>query len=96
MNESEVLDLIYQAIDVVNELRADDEKLPKDPDLVIAGENGTLSSLETATLILAVESRVNTHFDTQLQLLDDVDLVDGFDKVSSPRLIVNLVRDRLK
>ena len=52
------LDVVYNAIDVVNDLRQANDQIARTPDVALAGEGGCLDSLALATLILAVERRV--------------------------------------
>lgn len=95
MDKSALLQVVYQAIDVVNELRGDDEQIPKRDDVVLAGSDGVLDSLALVTLILAVESKVAELTGESVGLLDDSDFSDDVDRIRTPSAIVELVSARI-
>ena len=95
MDRATSLDIVYQAIDVVNGLRSETEQLAKTPDLLLAGEGGALDSLALVTLILAVESRVSTLAGAEIGLLDDSDFGEDAGGLRSPAALADLILERL-
>jgi hypothetical protein len=71
MDHAAALQLVYEGIDVANELRRADDQLPKTPDVKLVGADGRLDSLALATLLLAVERRIEETTGASISLLDD-------------------------
>jgi hypothetical protein len=71
MDHAAALQLVYEGIDVANELRRADDQIPKAPDVKLVGADGRLDSLALATLLLAVERRVEETTGHSIYLLDD-------------------------
>ena len=95
MDRATALDIVYQALDVVNGLRSEAEQLAKSPDLVLAGDGGVLDSLALVTLILAVESRVSTLAGAEIGLLDDSEFGADAGGLRSPGALADLIMERL-
>ena len=57
---TETLQIVYEAIDELNETR--DEPLPKSEELVLAGEGAALDSMGLVSLILVMERLVEEKF----------------------------------
>lgn len=70
MNSQQALDVVFDAIDVVNSQRADADQIPKRADVVLVGDGGALDSLGFVTLILAIERRVADITGIEIELLD--------------------------
>jgi len=73
MEFPEALQVVYRALDLVNELRAPGDQIPKTPSVRLAGDGGCLDSLALATLALAVERDVATTAGREIVLLGDDD-----------------------
>lgn len=91
MDKASVLETVFQAIDVVNGLRTEDEQVPLDPDVVLVGPGGALDSLALVTLILNVESGVQEAAGVQIAILDGVDFGDSLERILTPKAIAELV-----
>jgi hypothetical protein len=65
-----IRDIIYAAIDGINEDRDENEFLPKSLDVVLAGESALLNSLQIVTLIAEVEEGVEENYCESLSLLE--------------------------
>ncbi len=70
MNSQQALDIVFDAIDVVNRQRADDNQISKRSDVILIGDGGALDSLGFVTLILAIERRVADVVGVEIELLD--------------------------
>ncbi len=95
MDRFAVLEVVFQAIDVINGLRTEDEQVPRTPDAVLAGPGGALDSLALVTLILNVESRVEGATGVEIGLLDDGDFGDDLERIRTPEAITELVLNQL-
>ena len=94
MDKATVLDIVYMAIDAVNELRSDSEQVTKAPNVALAGANGALDSLALVTLILWIESRMSGTTGVAIDLLAS-DFGEDCERLRSPELIVELILERL-
>lgn len=94
MNKQVALEIIYAAIDVINDMRPENEQLPKSPDLVLAGEGGVLDSLALVTLTLAVERKVSAIVGREVNLVTehfDSEMTD----LHTPTALAGLVLRRI-
>lgn len=94
MNTSTALEIVYQAIDSLNDLRPADEQIEKLPDVALAGEGGCLDSLGLITLTLAVERRVAQMTGNSIILLDESDYDANLASLATPQTIASLVVQR--
>ncbi len=80
---------IFNALDEINQLLSDDNKIKKKEDTVLYGANSRLDSLGLVNLIVAVEQRV------QDELGQSVDLTDekALSQKNSPFLTVKTLSD---
>ena len=69
--ESEVIQIIYQVIDSHNSTNPSEKKLNKDKDTIISGINGSLDSLGMITFLIEVETKVNKHFKTNINIFNE-------------------------
>jgi acyl carrier protein len=65
------MQLVYQAIDDLNDLLPDDRKLRKSPDTPLFGRSGALDSLGLVTLIVNTEQRVDSTFGRPISLTSE-------------------------
>ena len=72
-----VMQLIYEAIGEVNEMRSPDEALERSPETVIIGESGKLDSLAFVTFVAAVEENVQRTFGKAVSLIDFMLVADN-------------------
>ena len=64
-------ELIFDAIDEINEELLEDEKIEKRKDAELFGEDGVLDSLGLVNLILAIEQRVFDKFGISITMADE-------------------------
>lgn len=95
MDSAAILEVIYSAIDSVNELRQADSLVPKTPDVVLAGEGGLLDSLALITLILAVERRVADVTGREINLMDGDQFDPQFRQFATPTAFAQFVQEKL-
>ena len=68
---SQVIQLIYDAIDETNEVLADNRRIVKAEDTILFGESSALDSIGLVTLILATEEAVEESLNTTVTLADE-------------------------
>ena len=71
MDNEKIREIVYRAIDQVNEGLSEDEKLVKSPDTYLFGEKGTLDSLGLVNLMVAVEQTINDELGYYIALAQD-------------------------
>jgi len=76
MDHEQALQIVYDAIDVVNQQLPASRRLHKSPDTVIVGAGGSLDSLGIVTFVILLEEKVGEAFGTTVQLLDEQMLVE--------------------
>ena len=69
LSKEDIRQTIFVAVDVVNEMLAEEERLEKLPDTLLAGDEGGLDSLGLITFIVEVEGRVQRDFSLALNLI---------------------------
>ena len=90
-----VLQLIFGAIDEVNQQLPPEGRLAKSETAVITGSGGTFDSLSLLNLIVSAEEQVNTSFHTSIGLASALMESDG----EPPRTVgelADLITSRLK
>jgi hypothetical protein len=95
MDLPKAMEVVYHAIDMVNDLRSENDQVAKAPDVVLAGEGGCLDSLALATLILAVERRVADLSGQEVTLLDESEFDPQFTRFASPSALAALIVEKL-
>jgi hypothetical protein len=76
MQREQALQLVYDAIDVVNRQLPQSRRLTKSPDTIIVGPSGTLDSLGIVNLVLAVEEHAGEVAGAPVRLLDEGAMLD--------------------
>lgn len=71
VDDRRIVELIYDALDEINELLPDERKVPKSPETVLMGESGSLDSFGLVNLIVAVEQRIDDAYGVSLTLADE-------------------------
>jgi acyl carrier protein len=70
--KEKVIEVIYKAIDEVNEERSADEGLiNKSPDTRLFGGDSVIDSLGLVNLLVLIEEKINTEFDLALTVADE-------------------------
>ncbi len=63
--------IVFQAIDQVNLMRKQDDKLQKEENFKLSGEDGVLDSLGLVNLIVAIEEAAEDIYDLEITLAQD-------------------------
>ncbi len=71
MDRERITQVIYAAIDEINQLRPQAERLEKSNDTVLLGISGKLDSLGLVNFIVATEMNLEEAFGVSLNLADD-------------------------
>jgi hypothetical protein len=95
MDYPSALDVVYHAIDTINDLRSADHQIAKSPNTPLAGERGQLDSLAFATLLLAVERRVAHSAGQEIVLLEESDFDPKLSAFATPKMLAALIVDKL-
>lgn len=85
------LAIVYGAIEELNDLRPPDRALPIRPDVPLAGEGGSLDSLEIMTLALAIERGMTAATGREIPLLDAAELDLQLPAFRTPSSLASLV-----
>lgn len=70
MNQTEILDIIFQAIDMANNVREDDKQIPKSSDTPLYTKDGYLDSMGLVGFLIDVEELFLDE-DIQIALSDE-------------------------
>ena len=69
--KDKIFQLIYSAIDELNEQREADDQISKTEDTVILGHDSMIDSLGLVNLIVSLEQSVNDEMDVEITLADE-------------------------
>lgn len=95
MDRQVALRIIYDAIDIVNGLRAADDQVAKLPDVVLLGEDGILDSLALTTLVLAIERMVEMQAGNSIALMASPSLDENMSGLRTPASIAELILEQV-
>lgn len=87
-------DVVFQALDVVNELRAPTSQIPKILDVELFGPDGVLDSLAMTILVLSIEQNIERQFGAQIDLLGNLVAAEGHANFGTPAAIIDIILDR--
>jgi acyl carrier protein len=76
LQKENVFQTLFNAIDEVNEMLAEEERLEKLPDTLLTGDGGKLTSLGLINFIVEVEGRVKKNFGLDLNLIEALEAPD--------------------
>jgi len=74
-SREQLIDLVYQVIRDINADLPLDRKLAESPDTALLGFGSFLDSLQLVCLLLSLERKIETEFDTKPALMEDVELL---------------------
>ncbi|MEE2821819.1 MAG: hypothetical protein VYA53_02440 [Acidobacteriota bacterium] len=66
-----IIQIIYQAVDEVNQLFPDDQQLEKKPNTPLYAQDGGLDSLSLVRLIIETEQKIEEEFNVHLSLASE-------------------------
>ena len=91
-----VIKAIYQAIDEVNSLLPDSQKIVKSIDTALYGRNGHLDSLGLVNFIVAVEKNLSKEFGLKMKLDDERAVSHHSSPFISVQALTNYIVSRLE
>jgi len=71
VDKSKIVELLYAAVDDLNQQLRKDARLEKSPATILTGEGGRLDSLGLLNLLVFTEQRLETAFGVSVMLADD-------------------------
>jgi acyl carrier protein len=92
----QVVTIIFEAIDEANEVRPKHEWIKKDPGAQLVGPQSGLDSLGLLNLVLSVEGRVNTKFDSAIDLSGILAIEPSASPLRSVSTLAEYVGSRLQ
>ena len=70
-NKQKILEIIYDAVDELNEQMPKKKKIQKKPDTVFFGKKGSLDSLGLVNLIVSIESLIDENLGKTITIADE-------------------------
>jgi len=67
----QITEIVFEAIDEVNQLLPRDRRIPKSEDAMLFGPSGLLDSMGVVNLSVAVEEKVEKKFGVSVSLIGD-------------------------
>lgn len=86
-----IIQVIYSAIDEINESKAIDELVEKSTDTVLFGATGKLDSLGLVNLIVTTEEKIEDEFDTSITLADERAMSESNSPFKTVESLVNYI-----
>ena len=91
MDTQTCLSLVYDALRRVNEIRPPEAQVPKEPDVVLVGDEGLLDSLALMTLILTIENLLREQTGQEVPIMEEADFETLTMQFRTPRAIAELL-----
>jgi acyl carrier protein len=95
MNDT-ILNIIYNAIDELNEHRASGNLIKKNGDTVLLGKNSALDSLSLINFIVSVEQKIEEKFDKEISITDENTLNGSESPLNSINLLTEHIAKLIK
>ncbi len=89
------IQLIYDAIDVVNEQIIDGPSIEKAAETPLLGDDSAVDSLTLVNLVVAVEELVNDRLGKTITLVDEETFTDESRPLATVQSLANLVDKKL-
>jgi acyl carrier protein len=90
------LEIVYAAIDVVNEQIIDGEKIAKSPDTILLGDDGKIDSLTLVNLVVAVEDHLASKEGVMITLVDEETFSSGEHLLRTVGSLATLIERKMK
>ncbi len=76
-SQARALEIIFEAVDEVNQMLPENRKLEKQPETILTGDLAVLDSLALVSFMVAVEGAAQRHLGQDLCLVDKLDSPDS-------------------
>lgn len=90
-----VLDMLYECLIALNEMRSPDQQLARSPDTALTGGGNGLDSLGFVNLVALVEEKILERFGKTLVLSEVSPAADGQDPLSSVGTLADYLTGKL-
>lgn len=94
INENQVEQIIFEAIDKINLQLTDDQKLLKTEDTILLGDDGTLDSLGFINLVVTIEQKLEEDFELSLNLTDENTFVQEGNPFESVKVLTGYILEQ--
>ena len=94
--KSRILQLIYRAMDEVNQTSPDDEKVENSEETVLLGAGGGIDSLKLTMLIVSIEQKVEEEFKAVISLVDSSTMSEETSPFRKVRFLVEYIDSLLE
>jgi len=91
-----ILSLVYASIGVINEMRANDDKLELGEDISLFGPESKLDSLGLVNLVIDIEQRLLDELGAEVILTDERVMSEDTNVFESVRILVEHISHALK
>ena len=76
-SKEKIIQTIFNSIDEVNKILAEEMRVEKSEEAILAGENGILDSLGLINFMVEVEGRIQKEFGFEINLIEALDSPDN-------------------
>ena len=94
MDYRAALDVVYRALDDLNELRSSSDRIAKSPDSRLTGVNGPLDSLALVTLAVTIERDVMDIAGREVMLFDEARVEENLLHFRSVQTLASFIAGR--
>lgn len=96
VEQEKVVEIVYRAIDSVNEQLPRESWLEKLPDTVLYGNSSKLDSLGFVNLVLAIEESIEDEFDIVVTIADKVAVSQESNPFRTVESLIRYIADLLE
>lgn len=96
VEQEKVVEIVYRAIDSVNEQLPRESWLEKKPDTVLYGNSSKLDSLGFVNLVLAIEESIEDEFDIVVTIADKVAVSQESNPFRTVESLIRYIADLLE
>ena len=94
--KEKIIKVIFSSIDEVNQHINSNQKIAKDLDTVLMGENSSLDSLDLINIITTVEENIEDYFNTNITLADEASMSRDKAPFESVRALAEYIEELLE
>ena len=94
--KEKIIKVIFSSIDEVNQHINSNQKIAKDLDTVLMGENSSLDSLDLINIITTVEENIEDYFNKNITLADEASISRDKAPFESVRALAEYIEELLE